>query len=329
MSKRTGAQGGCGCSSVFALLVLPIKAIIGLVAILVRIVTSVLSYLNRQMVTLPIGNRPTVSLLAILLVLACSCGFAYTTVSMAVTTADRGLRQVGWLPTYTSTPTRTGTPTATATNTPTASPTVTNTPAPTATPTPTPTVNPCLSAAYVADVTVPDGTRFDSNVSFVKTWRVRNSGKCDWDTGVAVGFQSGDKMDAPDKVSVGSMKVGQQVEVSVPMKSPSQTGAYKGIWRLKDASGNPFGEQLIVVIMVGSPAPPAQRIAPTLPPPAQRLAPTLAPPPTSRPVPTAPPPVAGPCPAGASALCCDGTCSFSTSRSGTCSHHGGVCRWLP
>lgn len=264
MGKRTRAQSGCGCSSVFSLLVLPIKA-----------VASVLSYLNRQMVPLPIGNRPTVSLLAILLVLACSCGFAYTTVSMAVTTADRGLRQVGWLPTYTTTPTRTGTPTATATNTPTASPTVTNTPAPTGTPTVTPTVNPCLSAAYVADVTVPDGTRFDSNVSFVKTWRVRNSGKCDWETGVAVGFQSGDKMDAPDKVAVGFLKAGQQVAVSVPMKSPSQAGSYKGIWRLEDASGNPYGEQLIVVIVVGNP-----------PPPVQRLAPTLAPVSTSRPLPT-------------------------------------------
>ncbi len=33
-------------------------------------------------------------------------------------------------------------------------------------------------------------------------------------------------------------------------------------------------------------------------------------------------------PAGASAQCGDGTYSFSQSRSGTCSHHGGVSRWL-
>jgi hypothetical protein len=33
-------------------------------------------------------------------------------------------------------------------------------------------------------------------------------------------------------------------------------------------------------------------------------------------------------PAGATALCGDGTYSFSQSRSGTCSHHGGVARWL-
>jgi len=33
-------------------------------------------------------------------------------------------------------------------------------------------------------------------------------------------------------------------------------------------------------------------------------------------------------PAGASARCRDGTYSFSRSRSGTCSHHGGVSQWL-
>jgi len=33
-------------------------------------------------------------------------------------------------------------------------------------------------------------------------------------------------------------------------------------------------------------------------------------------------------PAGASAHCRDGAYSFSRSRSGTCSHHGGVAEWL-
>ncbi len=33
-------------------------------------------------------------------------------------------------------------------------------------------------------------------------------------------------------------------------------------------------------------------------------------------------------PAGATAQCRDGTYSFSRSRRGTCSHHGGVAKWL-
>lgn len=36
----------------------------------------------------------------------------------------------------------------------------------------------------------------------------------------------------------------------------------------------------------------------------------------------------GAIPSGAKAKCYDGTYSFSQSRRGTCSHHGGVMRWL-
>ncbi len=38
--------------------------------------------------------------------------------------------------------------------------------------------------------------------------------------------------------------------------------------------------------------------------------------------------ISGNVPAGASAKCRDGTYSFSQSRRGTCSHHGGVGEWL-
>ena len=38
--------------------------------------------------------------------------------------------------------------------------------------------------------------------------------------------------------------------------------------------------------------------------------------------------VSGNVPAGASAQCRDGSYSFSMSHRGTCSHHGGVSRWL-
>jgi hypothetical protein len=40
------------------------------------------------------------------------------------------------------------------------------------------------------------------------------------------------------------------------------------------------------------------------------------------------PPAKGSPPVGATAQCRDGTYSFSQHRQGTCSHHGGVARWL-
>jgi hypothetical protein len=51
--------------------------------------------------------------------------------------------------------------------------------------------------------------------------------------------------------------------------------------------------------------------------------------PTSTPVPyIAPAPIRPVHPAGATALCNDGTYSYSANRRGTCSHHGGVAIWL-
>ena len=37
-------------------------------------------------------------------------------------------------------------------------------------------------AQFVADVTVPDGTRYDPGATFTKTWRLRNIGTCTWTT---------------------------------------------------------------------------------------------------------------------------------------------------
>lgn len=54
-------------------------------------------------------------------------------------------------------------------------------------------------------------------------------------------------------------------------------------------------------------------------------------PPTVAPVPAQPPPADDPMAAlraqGVSAICNDGTCSYSQHRSGTCSHHGGLREW--
>src|SRR5690349_12154805 len=43
-------------------------------------------------------------------------------------------------------------------------------------------VSTCDSAAYVKDVTIPDGTIFSPGAQFTKTWRLQNIGTCTWTT---------------------------------------------------------------------------------------------------------------------------------------------------
>ena len=158
----------------------------------------------------------------------------------------------------TSTPTPTMTETATPTPTPTDTPTGTPTPTPTATPTasvPAPVVQypvaPCYSAAFIEDVTVPDGTEFSAGASFGKTWRLQNTGSCTWTTAYQVVFDIGDHMSGPDSINLTStVYPGQTIDVSAEMRAPSDAGTYTGTWRLEAPDGTIFGPDLIDQIVV-------------------------------------------------------------------------------
>lgn len=125
---------------------------------------------------------------------------------------------------------------------PTVTPTVTGTPP---TPTPTKSVTPapstCDRAQFVADVTVPDGTIFQPNVTFSKTWRLKNVGTCTW-TNYSLIFDSGEKMGGPDSALIpASVAPGQTVDITIQLTSPATAATYRGYWKLKNNTGVPFG----------------------------------------------------------------------------------------
>jgi hypothetical protein len=105
----------------------------------------------------------------------------------------------------------------------------------------------------VADVTVPDDTEFSPGEAFKKVWRVGNSGGCVWGEGAQWVFVSGDRMGAPDTVPVADTLPGATVDISVGMTAPEKPGTYKGIWRLRSASGVYLSGELWVQIIVVAP----------------------------------------------------------------------------
>lgn len=99
----------------------------------------------------------------------------------------------------------------------------------------------CYQAQFVADVTVPDGTKFEPNATFKKTWRLRNIGSCAWN-GVTMVFDSGTQMGGPASVPVTSgILPGQTVDVSVNLTAPATAGRYIGYWKFKSEQGAIFG----------------------------------------------------------------------------------------
>jgi len=136
-------------------------------------------------------------------------------------------------------------------------------------PTNTPTPGCTFAAAYVADVTVPDDAVFLPNTPFAKTWRIRNSGTCDWESGYLFAYISGDPLGGPASVALPAAVVGANVDVTVNFVSPDAPGTYRSNWQAQTSSGERFGGQFYVQIIVPEPT-----LAPTI---APTAAPTIAP----------------------------------------------------
>jgi len=111
-----------------------------------------------------------------------------------------------------------------------------------------------LGSQYVMDVTIPDGTVMSPGAGFVKTWRVRNSGTCDWDAGFQLIFVGGAQMGGPASVLLPAVAAGGQADISVNQTAPSAYGTHKGTWRIRTDDGTVFGTNLTVVIEVPNPA---------------------------------------------------------------------------
>lgn len=121
------------------------------------------------------------------------------------------------------------------------------TPLPTATTAPAGCAN---DAAFVQDVTVPDGTTFTAGQTFDKIWRLRNSGTCAWGTGYQLVFLTGTAMTTNTAVTLPATAPGAAVDVKVPMTAPTTAGNFTGTWQMRAPNGTFFGTRVMVVINV-------------------------------------------------------------------------------
>jgi hypothetical protein len=100
----------------------------------------------------------------------------------------------------------------------------------------------CDWAAYVKDITIPDGTNFAPGAQFTKTWRLQNIGTCAWTQSYSLVFYSGDRMGGAAASNLSTtVYPGQNVDISINLSAPASEGNYRGYWILKNASGIIFG----------------------------------------------------------------------------------------
>ncbi|MDJ0755688.1 MAG: NBR1-Ig-like domain-containing protein [Ardenticatenaceae bacterium] len=103
---------------------------------------------------------------------------------------------------------------------------------------------------FVADVTVPDDTVFEPGETFEKIWRISNAGSCEWGSGAAWVFVSGDQMGAPAGVTISPAVRGEEVNVAVPFVAPDEPGVYESRWALKPEGEEPLENSYYVRIVV-------------------------------------------------------------------------------
>lgn len=155
--------------------------------------------------------------------------------------------------------------------TPTTQPLPTETPTQALPPTETPTIALAIDPTQVAlgtpgaicddysftlatlDVTIPDGTPMTPGQEFVKTWKIKNTGICTWDTNYKAIFSysspPNERMNGQPIPLTGLVAPGQEVDVSVQFKAPTTPGEYTGYWQMVNAKGIPFGKKDFILIV--------------------------------------------------------------------------------
>lgn len=121
------------------------------------------------------------------------------------------------------------------------------TPAGPAATTPAPQVSPtgtaCNQASFVRDITYPDDSFVQPRQTFVKVWRLRNSGSCTWDAGYQAFFSGGDRLTGAETFALtpGSVPPGETIDVQIALTAPANAGIFRAEFKLRDAAGEVFG----------------------------------------------------------------------------------------
>ncbi|KAM6452158.1 next to BRCA1 gene 1 protein isoform 2-T2 [Liasis olivaceus] len=114
-----------------------------------------------------------------------------------------------------------------------------------------PVIVPTLSAAFV-DENLPDGTHLPPKTTFIKHWRMRNTGNMAWSSDTKLKFMWGNltlvSLEKKD-VIVPSLLPGEVGVVSVEFEAPPVEGTYTSHWRLSHR-GEQFGPRIWCSIVV-------------------------------------------------------------------------------
>jgi hypothetical protein len=114
----------------------------------------------------------------------------------------------------------------------------------------------CNNLALIRDVTIPAGTVIEKGKDFKKTWKVQNTGTCDWMYQYSLIPIGGDSLGGDITKIQKVVSVWDWSELSIELEAPKTPGTYVGYWRLSNGQSE-FGATLTVSVVVADVAPTA------------------------------------------------------------------------
>jgi hypothetical protein len=88
---------------------------------------------------------------------------------------------------------------------------------------------------------VADGSTFSQGQAFTMTWVIKNIGSTTWDKSYLVRLFAGDRFGAADLKFSGTVKPGEQTNVTLDMTAPNTMGEYNSVWVMTNTDGRNFG----------------------------------------------------------------------------------------
>lgn len=139
----------------------------------------------------------------------------------------------------------------------TATPEVTDLPGDTAVPvveTAAPPVSECVNdAAFLADLSLPDGIVVAPGQLLEKRWSVQNSGTCDWGPGYMLAPMWDNPFPDAGVQALYPSRAGAAGVWSVEVVAPQEQGTTFARWQALDPAGEPFGDEVYLLIEVAEP----------------------------------------------------------------------------
>lgn len=108
-------------------------------------------------------------------------------------------------------------------------------------------------AAFISDLSLPDGSTAEPGGELSKQWSVQNTGTCDWGPDYRLVPIPPNPLADSSPVALYPAKAGTQAIWQVTIRVPDSEGEVIGRWQAQNPAGVAFGQEVYVVLEVASP----------------------------------------------------------------------------